>query len=206
MPEVMSLDYVLAQWAYSELLSREQGDKYQGPGVSALRMKARRGVKFDELDHEERGLLLKGWHGVRGGGTIFANALAGVTAFRVTHWTKDDLGLAYIIGHFFQWLPPTYRSRPITFREWVGTEPHGILSEHHPLREAATAGSFFRDENPITVTRLRVLLGVGELHAFTLLNEFQGFVLLDGYHRAVKFWTTKDAAATLAVYVPLEVQ
>ena len=28
--------------------------------------------------------------------------------------------------------------------------------------------------------------------------------LLDGYHRAVRFWSRNDFAATLAVYVPFE--
>jgi hypothetical protein len=90
----------------------------------------------------------------------------------------------------------------LTFREWAGTEPHGALSEHHPLLRIS-AGSSFRDGDPITVARLRVLLGVGELQ-IALLGQFQGFMLLDGYHRAVGFWNAKDAAATLAVYVPLE--
>jgi hypothetical protein len=29
-------------------------------------------------------------------------------------------------------------------------------------------------------------------------------MLLDGYYRAVRFWGKNDPAATLAVYVPLE--
>ena len=33
----------------------------------------------------------------------------------------------------------------------------------------------------------------------------RGFMLLDGYHRAVRFWDKNDPAATLAVYVPTEV-
>jgi hypothetical protein len=201
--ELIPRDYVLARWGYSELNSREQGEHYARRGdLERLRNSQALGVPFDELDQEERTLLLKGWCDVRGGASIFGTALAGVSAFQLTYWTKEDLGSAYIIGHFYQWLPPASRSRAVTFKEWVETEPYGVLSEHHPLREPE--GFTFTQDEPVTIARIQVLLGVIEFREFKPLNGFQGFMLLDGYHRAVQVWRTKDPSAKLAVYVPHE--
>jgi hypothetical protein len=186
MPDVATADYVRAQWAYSELYSNEQGYKYDGPGIPQLRTKLALGVTFDQLNQTERELLLKVWYIVRGGrGSIFAAALSDVSAFQLTDWTKSDLGQVCIIGHFYQWLPPTSQSPTMTFREWVETKPYGELSEHHPLREP-TNGHPFKQHYPLTI---------GPLQGATRL--------LDGYHRAVRFWRQEDPAVALAVYVPL---
>src|SRR5262245_39572693 len=182
MPDKVTADYVRAQWAYSELYSNEQGQKYSGPGLPELRTKLALGVPFDQAEHE---LLLKAWFTVRGGlGSIFAAALSDVAAFQLTAWTKSNLGQVCIIGHFYQWLPPASQSPTITFKEWVETEPYAELSEHHPLREPMRRP--FKQHYPVTI---------GPLQGATRL--------LDGYHRAVRFWRQEDPAAALAVYVPL---
>lgn len=185
MPDKVAADYVRAQWAYSELYSDEQGPKYSGPGIPELRTKLALGVSFDHLDEAERELLLRAWFIVRGGlGSIFEAALSYVTAFQRTAWTKSDLGQVCIIGHFYQWLLPTSQSPTVTFKEWVETEPYGELSEYHPLREP-TSGRPFKQHYPVTI---------GPLQGATRL--------LDGYHRAVRFWRCEDTAATLAAYTP----
>ena len=178
MPEIYPRDHVLAQWAYSELNSPEQGERYGGFGIPELRQKQASHVRFNELDPSERELLIKAWHKVRG---VFASALYDVPAFQLTRGTKDDLGPVYILGHFYEWLEPAYKSRPVTFKEWVEVDPYAELSEHHPLREAG--GSTFTQDNPVAVGPLK-----GRM------------TLLDGYHRAVRFWRTTDAE--LFVYVP----
>jgi hypothetical protein len=186
MPDKVTADYVRAQWAYSELYSTEQGQKYSGSGIPELKTKLALGVPFDQLDQAEHELLLKAWFKVRGGpGSIFAAALSDVSAFQPTAWTKSDLGQVCIIGHFYQWLPPTSQSSTVTFEEWVETEPYGELSEYHPLREPTNARPF-KQHYPVTI---------GPLQGATRL--------LDGYHRAVRFWRQEESAAALAVYVPL---
>jgi hypothetical protein len=176
----VSTDYVRAQWAYSELNSLEQGYKYRD--VAELKKKLAQKVPFASLSDAERILLVRKWHEVRG---IFAVALAGISTFQLQHWTKSKLGPMYILRHFFQWLPGNYASRKVTFKEWIEAEPfYELLSEHHPLREPASAGPFVQD-HPVTV------------------GPLQGLTLLDGYHRAVRFWRSDDRAAEIAVYVPL---
>jgi hypothetical protein len=81
MPDIYPRDHVLAQWAYSELNSPEQGERYGGFGIPELRQKQASHVRFNELDPSERELLIKAWHKVRG---VFASALYDVPAFRPT--------------------------------------------------------------------------------------------------------------------------
>jgi hypothetical protein len=81
MVDEVTAEYVLAQWAYSELNSPEQGDKYAG--VDELRGKQARNVPFARLSERERALLLSKWQEVRGfAGSIFAVALAGIRVKR----------------------------------------------------------------------------------------------------------------------------
>lgn len=183
MPEIYPRDHVLAQRAYSELNSLEQGEKYARFGIPReLKEKQAHRHPFGELDQSERKLLIKAWYGVRGPpGTIFFRALDSVSAFQLKHWTKHDLEPVCIIRHFYHWLAPAYQSRRVTFKEWIEADPYGELSQHHPLREAG--GSTFTQDDPVTVGPLQRIIS-----------------LLDGYHRAVRFWRTKDAE--LLVYVP----
>ena len=56
--DAISLEYVCAKWAYSELLSAQP---YFGSELRPLREKLAQGVPFDELDSVERALLLCKW-------------------------------------------------------------------------------------------------------------------------------------------------
>jgi hypothetical protein len=103
MADEFTCEYVLAQWAYSELNSLEQGKHYVG--VDDLKAKAQH-VPFADLTQEEHALLSSKWHEIRGFPTIFALARTGVEKFQLQHWTKAQLGAMYIIEHFFQWLEP----------------------------------------------------------------------------------------------------
>ena len=107
MEDVVTRDHVLARWIYSELSSPEQGNHYLG--VDDLRKKERQNVPFEELKPQEHALLLRNWREVRGA-EIFTLALAGVTHFQVEHWTKAQLGSAYILPHFHCWLGPEHAS------------------------------------------------------------------------------------------------
>jgi hypothetical protein len=187
-------EYVLAQWAYSELNSLEQGEHYVG--VDGLKAKEAQRVPFTDLTKEEHALLLKKWHEYRGFGTIFSVALAGVQKFQLQHWTKAQLGGAYIISHFFRWLGPECAFGETRFKDWIEAEPHGELYEHHPLRTTSLA--WRPQEAPATVARVRLLLVLG-----TQTTGLERFMLLDGYHRAACFWNTADPNSTLAVYVPI---
>jgi hypothetical protein len=67
MMDAVSLEYVLARWAYSELLSPGQRSNYARVRLSdQLVSKARAGAPFDELGHADRELLLQAWCDVRG--------------------------------------------------------------------------------------------------------------------------------------------
>jgi hypothetical protein len=89
MMDAVSLEYVLARWAYSELLSPGQRSNYARARLSdQLVSKARAGAPFDELGQADRDLLLQAWCDVRG---VFACYLAGIARFRPVNWSRDDL-------------------------------------------------------------------------------------------------------------------
>src|SRR5215468_197932 len=88
MPMIFSADYVRARWAYSELVSPRQGDKY-GADLRELREKSARKVPFDDLAQQEIDLLVSRFNEVRG---VYFNRFIGTNGFRLAHWTKDELG------------------------------------------------------------------------------------------------------------------
>lgn len=204
MLDEVTTDRVLAQWAYSELNSLEQGSKYID--VDELRAKASRNVPFAELSERNCALLLRKWYEVRGfSGSIFTAALDGIEKFRVEHWTKAQLGSAYILPHFFQWLGPQYAFGETTFKDWIEAAPSGELSEHHPLRTTAGEEPSLTDQPPVTVARVHflIVLGVGKTPP---LSGPHRFMLLDGYHRAARFWRrTVGTTSKLAMHVPVTI-
>jgi hypothetical protein len=187
MPKIPA-DDVYAQWAYSELNSLEQGALYVG--VDDLRTKAADNVPFTELSPQERAFLLRQWREVRAfDGSIFAAELANVKTFQLEYWTKAQLGSAYILQHFLQWLAPDHKFLETTLKDWIEAEPSDVLSAHHPLRTPST-GVSFTQEAPVTAARLPQLV--------------DRFLLLDGYHRAAHFWKMAGPASEIAVFVPVQ--
>jgi hypothetical protein len=177
-------NYVRANWAYSELLSPRFGHLYDGPGVPELKDKARQNVPFGMLTADNHNLLVLKFNDVRGG--YFNRFFNGITVFQLARLTKDELGAVYIIPFFFEWLGPEHTSRgQVTFRDWTDAKPSKYLPPHHAL--AQDSGTIpFTSEDPVTV------------------GQSSGSrVLLDGYHRAVRFWRDNDPSARMAAYVPL---
>src|SRR5262245_7492163 len=166
MKGVIPTEYVRARWAYSELLSPTQGESYHQQGIpGALKSKKVSGLPFDELEAQEQELLAQAWCKVRGA-EVFVQALANISAFHLTYWSKEQLAAAYVIPMFAHeaTLDPW---KPVTFEQWLETESKVSLHPHH-AREATDA-----------------------------------YMLLDGYHRAARFWKEAKSAATLAVYIPV---
>jgi len=120
MADVVTREDVLARWVYSELSSLESGNRYVG--VDDLREKESQNVPYHELEPQERALLLRKWHEVRGA-EIFTAALDGVTHFQVEDWTKARLGSAYILPHFHEWLGAEYAVGETTFKDWIEAGP-----------------------------------------------------------------------------------
>jgi hypothetical protein len=176
MADVVSVAHVQARWAYSELLSPSHGHYYNGPGIQELKEKSAQSVPFDTLGGDEFNLLVRKFNKVRGG--YFNRYFIGITAFELEHWTKDQLGAVYVIPYFL----PRVGVKPATFKHWVEAKPHGPLPEHH---SADSTGSSLMQDHPVTVGR----------DAGTMF-------LLDGYHRAIRFWSSNDPAFTLAVFAP----
>lgn len=180
MSDAVTSGYVRARWAYSELLS---GRPYGGPGIRELKRKALGHVAFEDLSREEHDKLEQAWYRVRGVRT-FINAFAGIAAFDCVHWSKEQLGAVYVIKFFGQEVVD--HSVAATFKQWIEAEPSGSIEPGHARHAASGAAPSTRVE-PVTVGRLSGLL-----------------TLIDGYHRAVRFWKTSEPTAKLAVYVPAE--
>ena len=172
--------YVRARWAYSELLS---GRPYRGIGVQDLKRKALGHVPFDDLRGEERDQLEQAWYRVRGVPT-FINAFAGIATFELVHWSKEQLGAVHVIKFFAQEVGN--HSVPVSFKQWIETEPSDSIERGH-ARHAASGAVPSTGIEPVTVGQLSGLL-----------------TLIDGYHRAVRFWKKgRRKSDRLAAYVPV---
>ena len=179
MPEAtVPAAYVRARWAYSELLS---GRPFRGTGVQELKSKALEHVPFDDLSGDERDQLEQAWYRVRGVPT-FTNAFAGIATFELVHWSKEQLAAVHVIKFFAQEVGN--HSVPMTFKQWIETEPSGSIEPGH-ARHAASGAAPLTKVEPVTVGRLS-----GRL------------TLIDGYHRAVRFWKRGAVTDKLSVYVP----
>jgi hypothetical protein len=174
-------EYVCARWAYSELLSAQP---YHGSELMPLREKLARGVPFDDLDVFERSLLFRKWREVRGVPACIKR-LQGIVAFQLTAWTKEQLGGAYVMTYFAQQVSRNPLVDRVTFRRWIETEPF-IRSPQGHARYGADGPAPVIVDSAATVGRW-----AGRTY------------LLDGYHRAVRFWKTQPSDATFRVYAPL---
>jgi hypothetical protein len=181
MPDEVSPDYVRARWAYSELLSWGHGHLYQGPGVQDLKEKLALKVPFDELGKAEHYLLIDQFDRVRG--TYFNRYIIGIPNFKPVLWSRDDLAAVHVIPYFVRDVSSLEHLK-VTFKQWIEADPVRPLHQDHARYAAYALAPATRDD-PMTV------------------GYYSGLpVLLDGYHRAVRFWRTSVPAATLAVYVP----
>jgi hypothetical protein len=96
-----------------------------------------------------------------------------VTRFKLAHWTKNELGAAHVI--------PFFSPTTMTFKEWAGITPE---TSGDP-RQLLSSSTSFNQVDPVTVGR-----------------NSGASVLLDGYHRACRFWG-QSQAPTLVVYAPV---
>jgi hypothetical protein len=96
--------------------------------------------------------------------------------FQLIEWTREQLGNVYVIPHFFLDMSQNRDDR-VTFKDWIKADPIKPLHQTHArfaLYGINPAGA----DDPSVVGHL-------------LGNER----LLDGNHRAVRFWCTRPNAA-----------
>jgi hypothetical protein len=184
---VFSKQYVLARWVYSELLSPTLGDGYQEIGVpTSVRDQRHRGQPFDALNEQDRNLLAVKWAEARGV-PMLNEPLSGITTFNLVHWRRNELGAVYVLPVFVSDVVSESLAFGVslTFQQWIGAVP--VKSLHHSHARYAGFGPVpsATQDDPLTVG-----YADGRL------------VLLDGYHRAVRFWMSNEPEAGLAVYVP----
>jgi hypothetical protein len=184
----ISPDQVRERWVYSELLSGRYGE---GSEIESLVQKAREQVPFTDLGTEERKLLRRRWPERRGGAAIFEHFFTNIRTFHLTHWRAGELAQVLIIPYFAQdVLSPSlafHAGMTVPFGTWIETEPIRPLPGGH--------ARFAANEPPPS----------GEMEPLTVgLNARSELVLLDGYHRAVRFWHRRimEPANTLPVFVP----
>ena len=176
-PVVVSAEDVRARWAYTELLSDRP---YDDPSLEELKKKALERVPFEDLNSEEHGLLAQAWYRVRGVPT-FIHGFAGIITFQLADWSREQLAASYVIPYFAH---EVGAQEPITFKEWIEAEPIRLIEPGH-ARYATSGAPRATQVEPLIVGRLAGLP-----------------TLLDGYHRAVRFWKRAAPTATLLVYVP----
>jgi hypothetical protein len=139
-------------------------------------------VPFDELGKAEHYLLIDQFDRVRG--NYFNRYIIGIPNFKPVLWSRDDLAAVYVIPYFVRDVASIEHLK-VTFKQWIEADPVRPLHQDHARYAAYAVAPLTRDD-PMTV------------------GHYSGLpVLLDGYHRAVRFWRTSAPAATLAVYVPV---
>lgn len=183
MNETVPTPTVLARWAYSELTTRTE---YRNAVSQVLRVKATKGEPFASLDGKEQAALFDAWSAVRG--PAFGH-MTEFTQFKLQQWNRDDL--ASVIVHPFLAGDVVSASLinaiRIPFGLWIDAAPVRPLHQSHARYAAIRWASPWRQVDPLLVGRY---------------SEPDELVLVDGYHRAVKFWTIVDPKAEIEVYVP----
>jgi hypothetical protein len=181
----ISLQDVLARWAYSEISDANLSQEYdRSPFIplyraqlNDLRSKRGSGVTFNELDHTDRYWLSFMCSCVRPNLMIF---MAGIEHFDEVDLDKTDLAklLVPTMVHG-QGFTPTGEGFFLSFADYIQTsscEPkdaRNVTGDYRPAAEAISIGRFG-----------------------------QHLVLLDGYHRAASFWKFASADASITAYRP----
>ena len=182
MTDKISPDEVRARWAYSELLS---GGFNSVDGMESVLQKFWERVPFGKLSQTEQNQLAHAWQEVRG---VLRPAFDGIEAFQLTQWSQSDLAQVLVIPHFVLDIasPSLAQSLLIPFGIWINAEPI------RPLHQALARFAMY-DLRPI-----------GEVEPLTVGLRDQKATLLDGYHRAVRYWHRYSAepTVTLPVFVP----
>jgi hypothetical protein len=114
--------------------------------------------------------------------------LNGISTFEVHDWSRDQLAAVFVIPNFTRdivsdSLAPFLR---VNFRTWFEAEPVRPLHQGNARYAAIGSPSPWRQADPITVSRY---------------PDDGTLILLDGYHRAVRFWVQIDPGIKLAAYV-----
>jgi hypothetical protein len=178
----ISPDEVRARWAYSELLS---GRYEHVKGIEHLLEKARRHVLFADLASDDHKELERAWHGGRSG---LLPAFNNIQAFQEARWGHMELAQVRVIPYFAQDVVSASiaNAASISFRTWIQTEPIRPLPQGHAR---------FAIYEP---------LPHGEVKPLTVGLDGGQRTLLDGYHRAVRFWYRRaiEPTATLSVFIP----
>jgi hypothetical protein len=183
MSDLVSSDYVLARWAYSELPS----NRYDRLNVPELKKKALERMPFDDLTDKEHSSLVQAWRRVRGAPDVI-QGLTGISTFQLARWSREQLATVYVIPYMVRDIASDSLTHIIrvSFRLWIEAEPVRPFHQGHARYAAFGTPPRPMEDGPLTVGR----------------NPEGLPLLLDGYHRAVRFWNASDPTATLAVYVP----
>jgi hypothetical protein len=184
MPSPTFIHSPLARWAYSELLTRSE---YQYlDDIQNLRSRRAQGAAFDGLNQRDLDRLVEAWNRVRGdmGRSVFALALRDVRTFRLIEWTEAQLGATHVIPYFVMEIGQP-RQGLVTFRQWIEADPIRPLHQTHA--RYALYGAL--PPGPCYPAIAGQLGGVQRL--------------LDGYHRAVRFWYGREVGATIQVWEPV---
>jgi hypothetical protein len=130
--------------------------------VQKLTEKARKGAPFNELGQAEHDLLARKWRQVRGGESIFHAALDGITEFELTHWTREQLAAAYVIPMFAGEVGHAHS--PVTFKQWISTEPNAPLDKGHARYAADNPGAPSTTEDPVTASLVQIITMLGRVN------------------------------------------
>jgi len=175
----ISLDNVLAQWGYSEVIDSQSESCYANvPNIEAIREKRRTAVPFSRLSEPERDALATACRNCRPSLMHFFN---GVIGFQLIPVNREYVGALWIPPHAWE---PQAQGRFVRFAQFEAIPPH--TESPGDARNVICRPKYEPPADPLAV-------GWYQNHQP---------ILLDGFHRAVAFWRCAPAGSLLRVYSP----
>jgi hypothetical protein len=164
---------VQARWAYSEIIAATLSHFYDGgDGIGDLRMKRAGGVPLEELSEDERYHLAILSVSVRRGLLMYQ---IGTEPFDIVEIDREALAKVFVARNVWE------QERFAAFSEYIKTPSEN----RDDARNVELIGeSYRRPTDPVTIGRW-----------------YRMPILIDGYHRAARFWKF-CASGTLLAYVP----
>jgi hypothetical protein len=175
--KTIALLEVQARWAYGEVTDGTLSHTYDGlPWIGALRQKRTDGVEFSNLPEEDRYALALACAFVRPNLMIF---FTGVEQFREVSLNRAALGNVLVPPM----VSPDLNGQFLNFDAFVALPPPADPGDARNVD--GNPANYQAPSDPLTIGRY-----------------FNRLVLVDGFHRAVRFWRAAPGNATIRCFVP----
>jgi hypothetical protein len=168
---------VLARWAYSEIIGSNSEHSYDtGRDIVSLRAKRRSGIPLEDLSPDERYNLAFLCGCGRPNLILFT---IGADLFDMIPLDRDAVAALFVPPNVWH---PESNGQVVPFEHYITTHS---ARPNDARYISPTEKPYSSSADPLTICRL-----------------YEKPLLLDGYHRAARFWRTNPPSGRIAAYVP----